>query len=141
MSLLVRASSAQPIGDVRGRVREAFAKPRYMRAVQVRIWNMESRWLSWALDFVQYAASHLGASCSTPRSTHRVVVSSTSGQQLHFSFSVDIRRTVFSRHPFPNPGLGHNCRPLTRAATSHRSTELVPSESIMSHLIDSRYPC
>lgn len=51
----------------------------------------------------------------------------------------------FSRHilkiPLSYPGLGHNCRPLTRAATSNRSTELVPSESIMSHLIDSRYPC
>lgn len=26
---------------------------------------------------------------------------------------------ISSRHPFPNPGLGHNCRPLTRAAIHH----------------------
>lgn len=114
-----------------------------MRAVQVRT-NMENGIVLAILSLGPCTLPHVWTALerflfNSPEYAPRggIEYYSTSGQQLHLNLSVDIS----SRHPFPNPGLGHNCRPLTRAATSHRSTELVPSESIMSHLIDSRYPC
>lgn len=99
MSLVLRRSSAQIIGDARENARRICQAKEYMRAVQVR--NMEYGVVLAILDLgprtLQYLTpgQRLSASCLTPRSTLRVVVSSLGNNSTSVFLSTFPRDTPF----------------------------------------------